>query len=52
MSDRSSVFFNKLSHLAFIKVTPDNFRRTLDADNNGYLDFTEFLLAMDLVAAR
>ena len=26
--------------------------RTLDTDNNGYLDFTEFLLAMDLVAAR
>ena len=26
--------------------------RTLDSDNNGYLDFTEFLLAMDLVAAR
>merc|ERR1712013_469369 len=25
---------------------------TLDTDNNGYLDFTEFLLAMDLVAAR
>merc|ERR1712013_61012 len=28
------------------------FFRTLDTDNNGYLDFTEFLLAMDLVAAR
>ena len=26
--------------------------RTLDADNNGFLDFTEFLLSMDLVAAR
>ena len=29
-----------------------NSARTLDTDNNGYLDFTEFLLAMDLVAAR
>ena len=26
--------------------------RTLDSDNNGFLDFKEFLLAMDLVAAR
>ena len=32
--------------------TPKNLFRTLDTDNNGYLDFTEFLLAMDLVAAR
>ena len=28
------------------------FCRTLDTDNNGFLDFREFLLAVDLVAAR
>ena len=28
------------------------FSRTLDTDGNGYLDFKEFILANDLIAAR
>ena len=35
-------------------MTPNSllFDRTLDTDNNGYLDFREFLMAIDLIAAK
>lgn len=33
-------------------VMADLVFNTLDSDNNGYLDFKEFMLAVDLVAAR
>ena len=42
----SSGKFNILSHTSLLSY------RTLDTDGNGYLDFKEFIMANDLIAAR
>ena len=49
----SNIFLNtSVEYLSTLHVVKKYSPRTLDVDGNGYLDFKEFIMANDLVAAK